>query len=169
MNFKGSEDLPQSTLNIETPYKFFKYYCTSSLTKLIMSNQISSVQNSPNSSLSLLEEELEQFIGILFHMSTTHLPGSRYYWRKEFNIPNVSSKKICKRSQVIKGSLHFKDNMSIPTENLHAFAKLRPSLAEVLKPMRDAPKQEHLTVDEQIILFAGRHRTKQYLPKKPRK
>ncbi|KAG0431586.1 hypothetical protein HPB47_021640, partial [Ixodes persulcatus] len=170
VDFKGSEDLPQCILNMETPYEFFKYYCTSSLTELIVEqSNLYSVQHSPNSPLSMSEEELEQFIGILFHMSITQLPGSRYYWTKEFNIPNVSTVMTCKRFEEIKGNLHFKDNTSIPIENSDALAKLRPFLTEVLKPMRDVPKEEHLTVDEQIIPFTGRHRIKQYLPKKPRK
>ncbi|KAG0420798.1 hypothetical protein HPB47_003286 [Ixodes persulcatus] len=43
----------------------------------------------------------------------------------------MSSGKTCKRFEEIQGNLHFKDNTSIPIENLDALAKLRPFLAEV--------------------------------------
>ncbi|KAG0428325.1 hypothetical protein HPB47_024681, partial [Ixodes persulcatus] len=58
VDFKGSEDLPQCILNMETPYEFFKYYCTSSLTELIVEqSNLYSVQHSPNSPLSISLKE----------------------------------------------------------------------------------------------------------------
>jgi len=99
-------------------------------------------------------------------MSIIRLPQSRMYWRPEFLVAEIANAFTVKKFEDIKRFLHFADNTVQSQDKLKKFRPISDYLCERFKTI---PKEEHLSIDEQIIPFKGRSSLKQYNAAKPHK
>ena len=112
------------------------------------------------------EEELKSFIGLLIMMGIVRLPSYKLYWSQNSFLNNQGFVNVmpCNRFAKILQYLHINDvgNCDDP------LLKLRPLLNDTLANIKAcyAPKQ-HLSVDEGMVAFKGRHTAVQYNPSKP--
>ncbi|XP_035731240.1 piggyBac transposable element-derived protein 3-like [Vespa mandarinia] len=77
------------------------------------------------------------------------------------------------RWRKIKSKIHFSRKLQANATNnakvTDSLQKIRPILDKLVKNFNHIPMSEHVCVDEQIIPFKGRHKLKNYMPKKPKK
>ena len=129
-----------------------------------------SVQVNPNRPANISENEIQQFIGILIMSGVYSFPQQRFYWANDTRVQSIASAMSRDRFLSIKKFLHVVDNTNQLNQNDpdydRAF-KVRPLLNIVKENFRKIPKEENLSVDEQIIPFKGRSVMKQHMPKKP--
>lgn len=85
----------------------------------------------------------------------------------EQSYPKVADTMSLNRWEAIKNSLHFNDNARL--EEADPLHKIRPLFTHLNAKLASIPMREKLSVDEQMVPFKGKHRLKQYLPKKPKK
>ena len=149
------------------PVTYFRDIIDNEILQLIVteSNRYS-LQMNINKPLLLTQVELEQFLGIVFYMSIVKLPRARLYWNPQVRIPKVSDAMQLKRFEEIKSKLHFHNNEIRSHDQI---AKVRPILNCFRDKARSLPKEQRLSIDEQMVPFKGKSGIKQYLPKKPKK
>uniref|UniRef100_A0A6P7H0L1 Uncharacterized protein LOC114348845 n=1 Tax=Diabrotica virgifera virgifera TaxID=50390 RepID=A0A6P7H0L1_DIAVI len=182
----GVTELPECTLELETPADFFLFLFPKELISMIVEqSNIKALQDNINKPANISENEMEQFIGTVIFMSLVKLPSSRLYWSATVGQPQVFESMTCNRWEIIKKNLHFSDNSNSVPKNLHFSDnsnsvpvgtpghdkrfKIRPLLDNIKQRLLLVPKEEHLAVDEQIIPTKCRHHLKQYNPAKPHK
>nr|CAH7738844.1 unnamed protein product [Callosobruchus chinensis] len=173
IQFTGSQDLPSTILELETPLQFFKFLFPDSLIEYITEQtNLYSVQQRPNKPANIKVHEITQFIGITIYMSIIQLPSTRLYWNSTIGHPAVSSVMSCNRFEEIKRFLHFNNNENIIERGQPGYDrlfKIRPFLDQIKSRLLEVPKEEFLAVDEQIVPTKARSDLKQYNPKKPHK
>ncbi|KAJ8928076.1 hypothetical protein NQ314_019390 [Rhamnusium bicolor] len=87
-------------------------------------------------------------------------------------IPAVSQTMTCNRFEEIRRFLHFSNNneqVPFGQDGHDKLFKIRPFLDKVRERLLRIPKEEHLTIDDQIVPTKTRSSMKQYNPKKPHK
>lgn len=105
-------------------------------------------------------------------MSCVKLPAARMYCTKHVGQSQVYDVMTCNRFEAIKRFLHFNNNENfIPRDKdgHDKLFKIRPILDMIRKCLMLVPKEEFLSVDEQIIPIKCRHELKQYNSAKPNK
>lgn len=149
---------------------FYSMFGKESFDILKDQSNLYSVQVNPNRPINISETEIHQFIGILIMTGVYSFPHQRCYWMNNTRVPSIASTMSQDRFMQIKKYLHVVDNTNQRNQNDpdydRAF-KVRPLLNIVKENFRKMPKEEHLTVDEQIILFKGKSIMKQHMPNKP--
>lgn len=132
-------------------------------------SNLSSTQTNPNRPVDISDAEIRQFIGILILSGVYSFPNQRFLWTNTTRVDAVASTMSRDRFFQIKKNLHVVDNTNQPNSDCdydRAF-KVRPLLNIVKENFRRIHKEEHLTVDEQMIPFNGRSSMKQHMPMKP--
>ena len=128
-----------------------------------------SVQVNPNRPVAVSEIEIRQFIGILIMTGVYSFPEQRFFWTGSTRVESIASTMSRDRFLQIKKYLHVVDNTNRPDQNDpnydRAF-KVRSLLNIVKENFRRIPKEEHLSVDEQMIPFKGKSIMKQHMPNK---
>ena len=89
----------------------------------------------------------------------------RNFWsyKKDFNAPLVSSALSRNRFQQILTNLHLNDNQAMPRDNADKLHK--NDLWLMFRMLCNI--NEHVSINESMILFKGRSSLKQYNPMKP--
>jgi len=152
---------------MQHPVDFFNYFVTEELLKLISEETIRyHFQLRPQKLWSVTLTDIQGFIGAGMLMSIIRLPQSRMYWRPEFLVAEIANAFTVKKFEDIKRFLHFADNTVQSQDKLKKFRPVSDYLCERFKTI---PKEEHLSIDEQIIPFKGRSSLKQYNAAKPHK
>lgn len=118
-------------------------------------------------------QDLRTFLGICLYMTIVDLPFRRMYWSPGTKQRLVSDAMTVNRFEEIISILHANDNELEKKKGEPGFDrlhKIRPLLV-ALNNNFDlcANKETHVSVDEQIIPFKGRHSLKVYMMKKPNK
>ena len=169
----GLPPTSSATLKDPSDYRYFRYYFNQELLDLIVyQSNLYAVQQNSNKPLGLTLHELEQFIGTVLYMVCASLPNSMLHWSKTYRNNNVAEVMFRVRWEEIKRNIHFNDNSVQPSmnePNFYKMFKIRPLVEHLRKKVRRVPSSEYLCVDEQIVLYKGNHRCKQYIPKKPKK
>uniref|UniRef100_A0A3B1KH96 PiggyBac transposable element-derived protein domain-containing protein n=1 Tax=Astyanax mexicanus TaxID=7994 RepID=A0A3B1KH96_ASTMX len=162
-----------SVSEVLTPTEYFRQMFTPEcLRHIVEQSNLYSVQKDVNSPLNCSEKELEQFIGVAFHMSIYGIPATRMCWQAGTRIDKIADVMPMRRWEQIKANIHFNDNsldLSPTNPCRDPLFKLRPLLNFALDTMNNIPMDEHLSVDEQIIPYKGKSRLKLYNPSKPHK
>ena len=99
-------------------------------------------------------------------MSLVRLSSIRNYWSSEFRVDQVADTMTLNRFEDIKRFLHFSDNS---VEGSDKIKKIRPLVEKLRERYKTVPKEEHLSVDEQIVPIKGRSCLRQHNPRKPHK
>ncbi|CAF4020199.1 unnamed protein product [Rotaria sp. Silwood2] len=149
---------------------FYIMFGKQSTTLLTNQSNLYSVQKDPNKPARISETEMEHFIGILLMTGIYSFPEQRYFWSSNTRVESISSVMSRDRFLELKKYLHVTDNsiqQNRTDANFDKAHKVRPLLNIVKENFRIIPKEEKLSVDEQIIPFKGRSIMKQHMPKKP--
>ncbi|CAF1588696.1 unnamed protein product [Didymodactylos carnosus] len=167
-----TDNLPPPPVNEELePINYFhSMFGKQSITLLSDQSNLYSVQTNSNKPLCISENEMEHFIGVLIMTGIYSFPQQRFFWMNATRVESISSVMSRDRFLQIKKYIHVVDNSSQPNRNDLNFDrayKVRPLLNIVKENFRKIPKEEKLSVDEQIIPFKGRSIMKQHMPKKP--
>ena len=99
-------------------------------------------------------------------MSLVTLSYIRNYWSSEFRVDQVADTMTLNRFEDIKSFLHFSDNS---IEGSDKIKKIRPLVEKLRERYKTVPKEEHLSVDEQIVPIKGQSCLRQHNPRKPHK
>ena len=114
--------------------------------------------------------DLCSFLGINLLMGYHTLPSIRNYWScdQDLNLLLVSNTMSRNRFQQILSNLHLNDNNAMPKDNTDKLYKLRPFIDRLNDNFMTLYNvNEHVSIDESMILFKGRSSLKQYNPMKP--
>ncbi|XP_068226355.1 piggyBac transposable element-derived protein 3-like [Palaemon carinicauda] len=156
---------------LATPIWYFRQLLTSEiLDEIVHQSNLYALQKDVNKPLRLTRNELEQWLGLVFHFTVIRTPRTRMHWsgnlfgRYHDMTANIMSRD---RWEFIKSCLHLRDNND-PVNNDKLF-KVRPLVDYLRKKFQEIPKQQKLCVDEQMVPFKGVHSMKQYIPMKPKK
>lgn len=156
---------------LATPIWYFRQLLTSEiLDEIVHQSNLYALQKDVNKPLSLTRNELEQWLGLVFHFTVIRTPRTRMHWSGNlFGKYRDMTASIMSRDrwEFIKSCLHLRDNND-PVNNDKLF-KVRPLVDYLRKKFQEIPKQQKLCVDEQMVPFKGVHSMKQYIPMKPKK
>uniref|UniRef100_A0A673JYK2 PiggyBac transposable element-derived protein domain-containing protein n=1 Tax=Sinocyclocheilus rhinocerous TaxID=307959 RepID=A0A673JYK2_9TELE len=170
LKWKGS--IPSAT-ELKQPVEYFRSLLKKTLMKeIVEQSNIYASQYNINKPLNLNYDELEQFIGICFHMSVHSLPGTRMYWARSTRVDCVADVMSLHRWEAIKRFLHFANNEEqVPAgePGYDKLFKVRPLLSSLQSSFQSIPMSENLSADEQIVPFKGKSLLKQYNPRKPKR
>ncbi|KAK8788203.1 hypothetical protein V5799_022020 [Amblyomma americanum] len=113
-------------------------------------------------------EEMRCFIGVLVLSGYTRLPGKKCYWDSGTDMRNTMVYNAMRRNRFIQimRFLHCADNASLTLSD--KLTKLRP-LMTLLKArfLKHFQPVRHLSYDESMIEYYGRHGCKQFIRGKP--
>jgi len=165
--FTSDSSISSEIMELETPLQFFKYLFTDEIVAHIVEHTILyAVQECPENALKITTTDIERFIGICMYMSINRFSSCRNYWSIRFRVNYVADVMTYNSFAKIKRFLHFSNNELSTDDRL---VKVRPVVDMLRRRFQLVPFEEHLSIDEQIIPFKGRHGLKQYMPKKPHK
>lgn len=99
-------------------------------------------------------------------MGCLRLPQAKLYWSRDLSISNISKHMTRNRYYEIRNHLHFVNNLSDKDPN-NKLWKVQPLLSAIRKKCLTLPRSAHLSIDEQMIPFAGRCQFSTYVPSKP--
>jgi hypothetical protein len=168
--FIGGLPPPSSHSELEPIDYFYSMFGKESFDILKDQTNLYSVQVNPNRPVNVSETEIRQFIGILIMTGIYGFPQQRFYWTNSTRVESIASTMTRDRFLQIKKYLHVVDNtdeLDRNDDNYDRAFKVRPLLNIVKNNFRKIPKEENLSVDEQIIPFKGKSIMKQHMPKKP--
>ncbi|XP_015907361.3 piggyBac transposable element-derived protein 3-like [Parasteatoda tepidariorum] len=151
----------------KSPVELFEMVAKNMIAKTVdESNKYAGQKN--NQEFNLKTDEFKQFLGILFYSGYHILPREKMYWE---NAPDVGTTLVSqamsrKRYFDIKKYLHFNDNTAIDSSDL--FYKVRP----IYELLNESIQQfgvfsEHLSIDERLVRYFGKHGCKMYMKGKP--
>ncbi|CAF3879446.1 unnamed protein product, partial [Rotaria sp. Silwood1] len=135
---------------------FYNMFGKQSTTLLTNQLNLYSVQKNPNKAARISETEMEHFIGILLMTGIYSFPEQRYFWSNSTRVESISSVMTRDRFLELKKYLHVTDNsiqQNRTDANFDRAHKVRPLLNIIKENFRTIPKEEKLSVDEQIIPF----------------
>ena len=121
-----------------------------------------------NEVIHLTPQEIEAFVGILLLTGYNSRPRQRLYSSKDDDIscPLISRSMSGKRFEDIKKLIHFSDNNNLPAGD--ELAKTRPLQDRVNASfLKFGVFAKDLAIDEQMVLYFGRHSAKMFIPGKP--
>lgn len=177
-NRKWTKDLPKNITNFEctkpisdqakeakTPTDYFELFLTSDLLDLIV-EQSNNYALQKNRTLNVTRNEIKLFLGGLFLSSISPLPNKKKYWSSGDHIPKILSNSIRRdRYLDILHNLHLVDNSVSSSDRSY---KLRPLFESLQNSFKEhGGLEEHLSIDESMIPYFGKHFAKQFIRGKP--
>lgn len=145
---------------------FFEYLPNSFWENTAEMSNLYSVQTRDLKSINTSKQELIVFTGIEIIMGCLRLPQAKLYWSRDINISNISNHMTRNRYYMIRNHLHFVNNLSDKDPN-NKLWKVQPLLTAVRNRCLTLPRSTHLSIDEQMIPFAGRCQFSCFVPSKP--
>jgi len=112
--------------------------------------------------------EMRLFLAMLMLSGYTVLPRRRMYWENSDDVSNKAMSDAMSRNRFeeILSVFHLADNLHLDTND--TMAKVRPFLAAVNeKCLNYFLNSEHLSIDESMLPYYGRHSSKQRIMGKP--
>ncbi|XP_046814165.1 piggyBac transposable element-derived protein 3-like [Vespa crabro] len=161
----------------EAPHSSMTYF-RQQFDKEIISNIVDytnmyALQYDPAKPIAVSVNEIEYSLAAVFFMSIYGLLRTEMYWNSKTRVSAVADTMSRTRWREIKSKIHFSRNLQANATNnaevTDSLQKIRPILDKLVKNFNRIPMSEHVCVDEQIIPFKGRHRLKNYMPKKSKK
>lgn len=126
-----------------------------------------SVQNTTNHrSLNCTPQEIMRFTAVEILMGCLGLPQAKLYWSREVNLEIVSNIMPRDRYFELRNNLHFVNNLDA-NSGADKLWKVRPLVDSVNRKCLTLPRSSHLSIDEQMIPFAGKCAFRTYVPSKP--
>lgn len=125
-----------------------------------------------NKNFVLTRNNLLKYFGILILHSLTPCRNMRYHWNANIGNPIIKETMSINEFEKIREFLHFNDNTQQKKPDEEGFDKLhkiRPVVDTLRDRFRSVPKEENLSIDEQMCPTKARHHLRQYMPDKPKK
>ena len=149
-----------------SPLQFYELFFDDELISFI-TEQTNLYANQNNVRLEMTDDELRTVFGGILLSGYSKLPHRRLYWCPSDDVPPLLSQSIRRnRFDDILKNLHLADNTVLDLSD--RMAKLRPFMSKLQERFRQNNYlDEHLSVDESMIPYYGRHYAKQYIRGKP--
>ncbi|GBL74788.1 Chimeric ERCC6-PGBD3 protein [Araneus ventricosus] len=150
----------------KSPLELFEMMAENMIAQAVEeSNKYAGQKN--NHDFCLKIDEFKQFLGIIFYSGYHILPREKMYWE---NAPDtgttlVSQAMSRKRYFDIKKYLHFNGNTAIDSDRYYKVRPIYILLNEALQQF--GVFAEHLSIDERMVRYFGRHGCKMYMKGKP--
>lgn len=171
--FIGDGSLSEELLGLSTPLSFFNYFFSDDIVNHIVSeSHLYATEINPNRSASISADHIKKYMGICILMSVVQVPNIRRYWSPIVGNETIANTMTVNEFEKIRRYLHFNTNSSmLPKDHpqhdrLH---KIRPLLTHLFNKFSTIPREECLSLDEQICATKARSYMKQYMPAKPHK
>ncbi|CAK1595020.1 unnamed protein product [Parnassius mnemosyne] len=155
----------QGTSEMNILYCFFEYLGTQFWEMVAEQSNIYSAQKRDLKSLKTNSIEIIHFAGMQLLMGTLKYPQGKLYWTRDLCVPIIRDTMPRDRFFELRNYLHFVD-LNCPDTNDKLW-KIRPIINPILKKCHSLPRSKHMSIDEQMIPFAGRCEYRQYVPSKP--
>lgn len=113
-------------------------------------------------------DELRTFIAVLLISGYTNVPRRHMYWEQSSDVFNeaISTAMSRNRFDELMRYLHVSDNLHLDVAD--RFAKVRPLFSLLNERcLMFCPAEQHLSIDETMVPYFGRHPTKQFMRSKP--
>lgn len=149
--------------------KYFGQYIDKDVfEKIAFYTNLKSVQVTGKSIL-VTQNEIKKFLGICIYMSTIGYPRLRMFWEKATRLATVADNMSRDRFFQIRRFLKIVDDLGADstTKKSDALWKVRPFLEKVRNGCLMLPRENRLSVDEQMIPFQGRCHMIQFVKGKP--
>ena len=161
------EEIIEKLLDQE-PVDVFLQLFNDSLLEHITQESIKYAQQKNHQNFTLTVPMLKRFIGFLLYSGYVCLPLERLYWSlsEDASCPLVRTAMSRSTYTFIKQNLHLADNNALDKSD--KLSKVRPYL-NILNTnfMQYGVFSTNLSVDEQMIIYFGRHSCKMFLKGKP--
>lgn len=120
-------------------------------------------------SLETSVEELKMFFGISLTMSCLCYPQIRMYWMKKTRVPLVADNMTKNRYFQLRRRLKLVNELDVSEQEKEKdrLWRIRPLVSFLLEGCHKLPREENVSIDEQMIPFSGRTQLKQFVPRKP--
>lgn len=158
--------LSQEASQCKNPIDFLKLFLTEDLLKIMM-DQTNLYSAQKNKLINMTMNEMYVFIGGLLLSGYAKYPQKRMFWSSSPDVPNILQNSIrLNRFEQILRNFHLNDNTQIDRND--RLFKLRPMITHLKEAFRlHGGLQEHLSIDESMIPYYGKHYAKQFIKGKP--
>ena len=113
-------------------------------------------------------EKFKSFLAILLLSGYNEVPRQEMYWERQEDTHNTLAASLLRKNEFkdCKKYLHLCDNNAIDPSD--KFAKVRPLFDAINRTclINYLPSQ-HVSIDESMVPYFGRHGAKQYIHRKP--
>ena len=113
-------------------------------------------------------EKLKAFLTILLVSGYAGLPRQEMYWERREDCHNLALSEMMTKTEFLecKRYLHLADNNALNSSDKSAKVQALYNAINEQCILNDQPTQ-HASVDESMVPYFGKHRTKQYMHGKP--
>ena len=151
-----------------TPTMLFELFLDDPAMRLLVQNTNKYARMRGKHTFHVSEGEMKLFFAILFTSGYAQLPQRRLYWDRSDDVHNaaVSGAMTRNRFDEIMQFVHVADNENLPAND--RMAKVRP-LFNLMNEnfVKHFPATQHLSIDESMVPYYGRHSAKQFIRGKP--
>jgi hypothetical protein len=173
VEFKPRRTGPVSLRRDRTELEAFTSLITTDIVKLgVTHTNLYGESSSRHAWKETYDTEFTAFIGVLLYMGAKGCDRSQAWLDEPWGDQYMKTTMTWRRFTDLFSCLHFVENDAVTSETQDAdcFWRLRPFIDRLVKQFGAAyvPGQ-FISVDEATTAFKGRHRAKQYNPKKPAK
>jgi len=152
-----------------TPVGLFELFFDTDTVQLLVANTLKYARDvKGDHSFTLDEETLKLFFAVLLLSGYNVLPRRRMYWEQQPDVWNaaVATALPRKKFEDLLRYFHISDNSNLQAND--RFAKVRPLLALLNERwLLFKPPACHLSIDESMIPYFGKHGCKQHIHGKP--
>ena len=150
------------------PHEIFdKFFTTEEMERICLeSNKY--VRHKGNHSFMMTIKKLKSFIAILLLSGYNKLPRQEMYWQRREDCQNRMATALLTKneSEDCKQFLNLADNENL--DKTDRFGKVRPLLDAINKQcVAHYRPEQHLSVDDPMVTYFGKHNAKQYIHGKP--
>lgn len=151
IKFGGSEELPSSIMELQSPYQFFTYFFTNPFMEIIVTESARyAVQKQPDRPEIFTVGELRKYFGILIFMSVYHYPSTRSYWSNKFGFNPIKEAMPVNKFEKMRKFLHFNnDDDHLPVDHAQhdRLHKLRPIITHLNEKFSSLNIEQRLSID----------------------
>lgn len=151
------------------PLQYFLEYFDDNFFNLMVEQTNIYYHLSTGRELKITVSEMKAFVGISMLMSTLGYPRIRLYWDAIFGVNLISKSLPRDRYFQCRSAVHVVNNNDV-TEETKATDKLwkvRPIINRFRETILKIPREDQLSIDEQMIPFTGHVAFRQFVPRKP--
>ena len=112
---------------------------------------------------------IKKFVGAAIMMGVIRQTSARAYWEGPTRVSQISENISRNDFETVRRFIHFNNNetrIPSPQPGYDPLFKIRPIVDKFVEQCRSVPKEQWLSVDEQMIPFKGASSLKKYNPKK---
>lgn len=151
-----------------TPTGLFEQFVDDEVMQLLTENSNKYAMQKGRHNFVTSQSEMRLFLAILFNSGYAPLPRRRLYWEPLPDVQNTAMSKAITRNRFaeLMANVHVANNDSLPPDD--RMAKVRPLFTALnSKFVTHFPRHQHLSIDESMVPYYGKHGAKQFIRGKP--